>query len=129
MCLLTSWGIDMRSPKLVLVEWVDAYHLDEGWQGGFKPAFNNEPVWTVGFLINRNKKGVTIAQTWYEDDVANIVGIPARMINKFTILGELNGEERDDGCTVRGGVVPSEQQPDDNVQGDGSIGTANIPKT
>ena len=119
MCLLTSWGIDMRSPKLVLVEWVDAYHLDEGWQGGFKPAFNDEPVWTVGFLINRSKKGVTIAQTWYEGDVANIVGIPARMINKLTILGELNGREENDGRRVRGSVVRGEVQPGANVEDDG----------
>jgi hypothetical protein len=109
----------MRSPKLVLVEWVDAYHLDEGWQGGFKPAFNDEPVWTVGFLINRGKKGVTIAQTWYEDDVANIVGIPARMINKLTILGELNGREENDGRRVRGSVVRGEVQPGANVEDDG----------
>ena len=119
MRLLTSLGVDMRSPKLVLVEWVDAYHLDEGWQGGFKPAFNDEPVWTVGFLINRGKKGVTIAQTWYEDDVANIVGIPARMINKLTILGELNGREENDGRRVRGSVVRGEVQPGANVEDDG----------
>jgi hypothetical protein len=103
----------------VLVEWVDAYHLEEGWQGGFKPAFNDEPVWTVGFLIHRGKKGVTIAQTWYEDDVANIVGIPARMINKLTILGELNGCEENDGRRVRGGVVRGEVQPGANVEDDG----------
>jgi len=117
----------MKSPKLVLVEWVDAYHLEEGWQGGFKPMFNDEPVWTVGFLISRSKKGVTIAQTWYEDDVANIVGIPARMINKLTILGELNGE--DDGRRVRGGVVRGEGQSCGDVENDGDGGETDIRQT
>ena len=78
----------MKSPKLVLIQWIDAYHLD-GWQFGEVPMANFDPCWSVGFLMDDVKEGVLIAQTWFEGDCANLIGIPKRMIKKMTVLGDL----------------------------------------
>lgn len=78
-----------KSPDLVLVEWVDAYHLD-GWQFGEEAKVELDSCWTLGFCIDKNKDGVVIAQTWYPNDVANLICIPKGMIKKLTILGDLN---------------------------------------
>ena len=78
----------MKSPKLVLIEWIDAYHLD-AWQFGAVPVANFEPCWSVGFLMDENKQGVLIAQTWFEGDCANLIGIPKGMIKKMTVLGDI----------------------------------------
>ena len=78
----------MNSPKLVLIEWIDAYHQD-GWQFGSIPIANFDPCFTVGFLMDNTKEGVVIAQTWFDGDCANLIGIPKKMINKMTVLGDL----------------------------------------
>ena len=78
----------MKSPKLVLIEWIDAYHLD-GWQFGAIPVGNFDPCFTVGFLMDDKKDGVLIAQTWFDGDCANLIGIPRKMIKKMTVIGDL----------------------------------------
>ena len=78
----------MNSPKLVLIEWIDAYHQD-GWQFGTIPVANFDPCFTVGFLMDNTKEGVVIAQTWFDGDCANLIGIPKKMITKMTVLGDL----------------------------------------
>ena len=78
----------MKSPKLVLIEWIDAYHLD-AWQFGNVPVADFEPCWSVGFLMDETKQGVMIAQTWFPGDCANLIGIPKGMIKKMTVLGDL----------------------------------------
>lgn len=80
---------NQKSPDLVLVEWIDAAHYD-GWQFGANPENLFESCWTVGFLLKSSKEGVLIAQTWYPGDTANLIQIPAGMIKKKTILGDLN---------------------------------------
>jgi hypothetical protein len=47
----------MKSPKLVLVKWIDACHAPSGWQFGESPQVDFEPVFSVGFLIEKQKKG------------------------------------------------------------------------
>jgi hypothetical protein len=79
----------MKSPDLVVVEWVDAYHLD-GWRFGEPTKATFDPCWTVGFLVDKTKDGVAIAQTWYEDDMANIISIPKGMIRRLTVIGDLS---------------------------------------
>jgi hypothetical protein len=78
----------MNSPKIVLIEWIDAYHKD-GWQFGSIPISEFDPCFTVGFLMDSTKDGVVIAQTWFDGDCANLIGIPKKMINKMTVLGDL----------------------------------------
>ena len=80
----------MKSPKLVLIEWIDAYHLD-AWQFGRIPVAEFDPCWTVGFLMDETKQGVIVAQTWFDGDCANLIGIPKGMIKKLTVLGDLKG--------------------------------------
>lgn len=77
----------MKSPKLVLVRWIDAYHLD-GWMFG-DVEITADPCWTTGFLVKKNKKGVLIAQTWFPGDMANLIFIPHGMIQEMTPLGNL----------------------------------------
>jgi len=81
----------LKSPDLVVVEWVDAAHFD-GWQFGADPDNTFEPCWTVGFLLKDTEQGVTICQTWYPGDVANLIQIPRGMIKKQTVLGDLKME-------------------------------------
>jgi hypothetical protein len=84
-------------PELVIVQWVDAYHLD-GWMFGSDPEIDPSPCWTVGFLSKKNRAGVLIAQTWYAGDTANMIFIPRGMIKKMTVLGDLKVDD-DDGTT------------------------------
>ena len=84
-------------PELVIVQWVDAYHLD-GWMFGSDPEIDPSPCWTVGFLSKKNRAGVLIAQTWYAGDTANMIYIPRGMIKKMTVLGDLKVDD-DDGTT------------------------------
>jgi hypothetical protein len=79
----------MKSPKLVLVEWIDACHAPSGWCFGEQPQVDFDPVYTAGFLMSESKKGITVAQTWFENDCANIIAIPKGMIVKLTILGDI----------------------------------------
>jgi len=78
----------MKSPKLVIVKWIDAYHLD-GWMFGEKAKITAEPCWSTGFMVKQNKKGVMLAQTWFPEDCANLIFIPKGMIQKITKLGDL----------------------------------------
>ena len=78
----------MKSPKLVIVKWIDAYHLD-GWMFGENTEITADPCWSVGFLVKQNKKGVMLAQTWFPEDCANLIFIPKGMIQKITKLGDL----------------------------------------
>lgn len=79
----------MKSPKLVLVEWIDACHAPSGWQFGNPPQVDFEPVYTTGFLMQKHKRGVVIAQTWFDGDYANVIAIPKGMIKKMTVLGRV----------------------------------------
>lgn len=79
----------MKSPKLVLVEWIDACHAPSGWQFGNDPPVDFEPVYSIGFLLEKRKQGILLAQTWFEGDCANIIAIPKGMIKKMTTLGRV----------------------------------------
>lgn len=81
----------MKSPQLVLVQWIDACHAPSGWQFGESPQVDFEPVFSVGFLIEKRKKGILLAQTWFPQDCANIIAIPKGMITKITVLGDIKG--------------------------------------
>jgi hypothetical protein len=79
----------MKSPKLVLVEWIDACHAPSGWLFGESPQVDFKPVYSVGFLIEKRTEGILLAQTWFEGDCANIIAIPRGMIKKTTVLGRV----------------------------------------
>jgi hypothetical protein len=79
----------MKSPKLVLVQWIDACHAPNGWCFGEPPQVDFDPVYTAGFLIDESKKGIVVAQTWFPEDCANIIAIPRGMIVKLTVLGHI----------------------------------------
>ena len=82
----------MVSPQIVIVQWIDAYHKD-GWAFGEPISIEADPCWTTGFLIEKNKKGLLIAQTWFPGDVANLIFIPNGMIEKVTEVGDLKFED------------------------------------
>jgi len=79
----------MKSPELVLIEWVDACHAPSGWQFGEKLQVDFNPVYTTGFLLEKRKQGVIVAQTWFPGDYANVIAIPKKMIRKLTVLGRV----------------------------------------
>ena len=81
----------MKSPKLVLVQWIDACHAPSGWQFGNPIQVDFDPVYSIGFLIEKRKKGILLAQTWFPQDCANIIAIPNGMITKITVLGDIKG--------------------------------------
>lgn len=81
----------MKSPDLVVIQWIDAAHFD-GWQFGSSLNMDFDPCWTVGFLVAENEEGVVVAQTWYPEDMANLIRIPRGMITKQTVLGDLKME-------------------------------------
>ena len=79
----------MKSPKLVLVKWIDACHAPSGWQFGNPPQIDFEPVYSTGFLMQDLKEGIVLAQTWFDGDYANVIAIPKGMIKKMTVLGRV----------------------------------------
>ena len=81
----------MKSPKLVLVEWIDACHAPSGWQFGNAIEVDFDPVHSIGFLIEKRKEGILLAQTWFDSDCANVIAIPSGMIKKITTLGRIKG--------------------------------------
>jgi hypothetical protein len=81
----------MKSPKLVLVEWIDACHAPSGWLFGESPDVDFNPVFSLGFLIQKRKQGILLAQTWFDGDCANIIAIPRGMIKKIRTLGDIRG--------------------------------------
>ena len=76
---------------LLLVKWIDAFHLDQGWMFGEADEleFDTSPVWTTGFLVKESKAGILLAQTWFPDDAANVIGIPRGMILDIIKLGRV----------------------------------------
>jgi hypothetical protein len=52
--------------------------------------FVDDSVWSVGVLIAKNKVGITLAQTWYPDDVANVIHIPRSGIQTITEIGRID---------------------------------------
>ena len=79
----------MKSPKLVLVEWIDACHAPSGWLFGEAPQVDFKPVYSTGFFLEKRKHGIVLAQTWFDGDSANIIAIPKGMIKKLTVLGRV----------------------------------------
>ena len=79
----------MKSPKLVLVKWIDACHAPSGWQFGSPPQIDFEPVYSTGFLMQDRKEDIVLAQTWFDGDYANVIAIPKGMIKKMTVLGRI----------------------------------------
>ncbi|NBT76699.1 MAG: hypothetical protein EBT15_12195 [Betaproteobacteria bacterium] len=75
-------------PKLVMIVWEDAAHDTTGWGDGLEQAtkFKIPLVLSVGWLMAQNKRGVKIAQSLTDDNVAQTLVVPAKMIKKFVEL-------------------------------------------
>lgn len=56
--------------------------------------FDITPVWTTGFLLKEDKNGLLVAQTWFKEDCANVIGIPRGMIQEITNLGSISKEHK-----------------------------------
>ena len=77
----------MRSKtiKIVLVEWDDAtYHHDA------ETPTDLTTCWTVGFLLGRTQKKITIAAELHDDAYKRDINeIPSGCVKKVTILGRM----------------------------------------
>ena len=78
-------------PPLLLVEWYDAHH-EFGWMEGNEDL---EPVeiplvYSVGWLLTQNEQGMRICQSWTDDNHAQTLTIPARMIERVLQLDPEN---------------------------------------
>lgn len=78
----------VKKPDLVMVIWEDAAHDTLGWGSGLEAAkkFDIPTVVSVGWLMARDKKGVKIAQSLCDDNIAQALVVPARMIKKVVKL-------------------------------------------
>ena len=85
-----------KKNDLVLVKWIDAFHLDQGWMFGTQNEieFDTTPVWTTGFLLKEDRHGILLSQTWFKEDVANVIGIPRGMIKEIISLGRIDKENK-----------------------------------
>lgn len=73
-------------PKAVIVEWKDAKH-GYGWQGGNLLVTVDLPsVFSIGWLLEKNRDGVVLAQTWHEQNHAQTITIPRGMIVQIVDL-------------------------------------------
>lgn len=83
----------MITPKVVCVVWLDAKH-EYGWQQGNALVDVDVPVcFSVGFLLEKNRVGVKVAQTWNELNHAQTITIPRGMIVKILEIGSLENED------------------------------------
>lgn len=78
----------MKVPKLVMVVWEDAAHDTTGWGDGLEEAqhFDIPLVISVGWLMAQDKRGVKIAQSLTDDNVAQTLVVPVGMIKKIVKL-------------------------------------------
>jgi hypothetical protein len=75
-------------PPLLLIEWYDAHH-EFGWMDGndgLEPV-DIPLVYSVGWLMSQNEKGIRICQSWTDDNHAQTLTIPAKMIERVSSLG------------------------------------------
>lgn len=76
----------MKTPDLVLITWDDAY-TEDGWQDreAYKPA---EPqiCHTVGYVMEKNRKSIVVAQTISENQTGARWRIPRGMVIKIEVL-------------------------------------------
>lgn len=77
----------IRTPALVLIEWVDAAH-EFGWMEG-NDVDHSEPeltCFTVGWLLKKSKLHIKVCQTYSSDNHAQTIVIPKGMIRNLTEL-------------------------------------------
>jgi len=80
-------GPSIKTPAVVLIEWLDAEH-EFGWQDG-NELDEDEPVlncFTVGWLLKETKTHVKVCQTFSEDNHAQTLVIPRGMIVSITVF-------------------------------------------
>ena len=97
----------MKSPKLVLVEWIDACHAPAGWLFGEPPKVDFKPVYSTGFLLEKRKHGILLAQTWFDGDHMGYgEDNPKNHCSGFAVLTIKDGELLyPEFCYVRNGVA------------------------
>ena len=73
-------------PKLVMVVWEDAVHDTFGWGAGLEDAkqFDLPLVYSIGWLIAKDRRGVKIAQSISNDNIAQSLVVPTKMIRAIT---------------------------------------------
>lgn len=77
----------VKTPAIVLIEWLDAEH-EFGWQEG-NEVEDGEPVltcFTIGWLMKQTKLHVKVCQTFSHDNHAQTLTIPKGMIVHMTTL-------------------------------------------
>lgn len=77
----------IKTPPIVLIEWVDAAH-EFGWMDG-NDLDDAEPdlvCFTVGWILKKTKLHVKVCQTYSSDNHAQTIVIPAGMIRSITTL-------------------------------------------
>ena len=76
----------MKRRKLLMVTWHDAIHTTHGWVDSMAFKHIDDLVHSVGWLLRKDKKSITLAQTDGIDSVANPLQIPMKMVQKITSL-------------------------------------------
>jgi hypothetical protein len=75
--------------KRVEVEWWDSASADLGWrpQAEYRKEVGPLQCRTVGYLLNRTPKHVTVVQNWDRNDkVSDSMSIPRSCITKLRVL-------------------------------------------
>ena len=72
-----------RPPRLVEVHWIDSYS-SSGWKGHATPENDSLACRTAGYLVRRDKRGVTLAMNIDEQGhTGEWMHIPARCIKRL----------------------------------------------
>lgn len=77
----------IRTPAIVLIEWVDAAH-EFGWMEG-NDLDDAEPelvCLTTGWLLTKTKLHVKVCQTYSADNHAQTIVIPRGMVRSITVM-------------------------------------------
>lgn len=78
--------------KLIEVKWSDAYGDGGRWQDESELRCGIVYVRTVGWLVDEDEAGVSLAQSWARDDGTNAyfnyMNIPRGMIMEVNDLGD-----------------------------------------
>ena len=75
-----------KTLRMVVVTWRDAIHEHHGWTSDRSLPHQEDTVQSMGWLVRKDARSLTLAQTDGIDSFANTIQLPMPMVIKITFL-------------------------------------------
>lgn len=78
----------MKPGDIVLITWRDATALQDGYWEAFKTAKRHTAAkaHTVGFLVRRTKRQITVMQSFHKQGAGGVFTIPTDWVTRIKVL-------------------------------------------